>query len=194
MVVVTGLLTLGDHRPGLGFPAAHTSILVDSPARDPIFQTEVPLDRTRWQGIVIHHSGEPGGDPESIRRLHMGYGAKAMGYHFLVGNGNGMGDGVVHVGERWITQEPGWHTVGPYTDYYNQRTIGICLVGNGDRRRFTDRQITQLISLVRRLQRQLNIPPSAVRLHRDVAPDLTGSPGTHFPAAVLDQQVVNPLR
>jgi hypothetical protein len=194
MTAVTGLLALGDRRPGPGFPAAHASILADSPARDPIFQTSVPLDRSRWQAIVIHHSGEPGGDAESIRRLHLGYGARAMGYHFLLGNGNGMGDGVIHVGERWITQAPGWHTVGPSADYYNQRAIGICLIGNGDRRRFTDRQIAQLISLVRRLQQQLNIPPSAVRLHRDVAPGLTGSPGAHFPSAVLEQQVVNPLR
>jgi len=194
MTAVTGLLALGDHRRGPGFAAAHTSILAEPPARDPIFQTEVPLDRTRWQAIVIHHSGEPGGDAESIRRLHLDLGARAMGYHFLLGNGNGMGDGVVHVGERWITQAPGWHTAGPYADYYNQHAIGICLVGNGDRRPFTDRQITRLISLVQRLQRQLNIPPSAVRLHRDVAPALTSSPGVHFPASTLEQQVVNPLR
>ncbi|MHC4217953.1 MAG: peptidoglycan recognition protein family protein [Planctomycetota bacterium] len=170
MAAVIGLLALGDRRPGPGFPAAHASLLADSPAGDRIFQTDIPLGPNRWKAIVIHHSGEPGGDPESIRRQHLSYGARAMGYHFLVGNGNGMGDGVVHVGERWITQAPGWHSVGPDADYYNQNAIGICLVGNGDRRRFTDRQITQLISLVRRLQRQLDLPPSAVRLHRDVAP------------------------
>lgn len=194
MTLVTGLLTLGDHRPGPGFAAAHTSILADPPALDPILQTDAPLDGTRWQGIIIHHSGEPGGDAESIRRLHLGAGARAMGYHFLIGNGNGMGDGVVHVGERWITQTAGWHTAGPYADYYNQHAIGICLVGNGDRRPFTDRQITQLISLVRRLQRHLNVPPSAVRLHRDVAPGLTRSPGAHFPSPTLEQQVLSPLR
>jgi hypothetical protein len=149
MAAVIGLLALGDRRPGPGFPAAHASLLADSPAGDRIFQTDIPLGPNRWKAIVIHHSGEPGGDPESIRRQHLSYGARAMGYHFLV--------------------------------------------GNGDRRRFTDRQITQLISLVRRLQRQLDLPPSAVRLHRDVAPGLTRSPGIHFPSAVLDQQVVNPI-
>jgi N-acetyl-anhydromuramyl-L-alanine amidase AmpD len=192
--MATGLLALGDRRPGPGFPAAHASFLADTHTRDPIFQTDVPLDRSRWRSIVIHHSGEPAGDAESIRRLHLGHGARTMGYHFLIGNGNGMGNGVIHVGERWITQAPGWHAVGPYADFYNRHAIAICLIGNGDRRPFTDRQITQVISLIRRLQRQLSIPPSAVRLHRDIAPDLTGSPGAHFPTAVVDQQVLNRLR
>jgi N-acetyl-anhydromuramyl-L-alanine amidase AmpD len=194
MTIVTGLLALGDRRPGPGFAAARTSFLSDTPASDPIFQTDVPLDASRWDSIIIHHSGEPGGDAESLRRLHVSHGARAMGYHFVIGNGNGMGDGVVHVGERWITQASGWHTVGPDADRYNRSGIGICLIGNGDRRPFTDRQITQLVSLVQRLQRRLGIPASAIRLHRDVAPGLTRSPGIYFPSALLDEQVVSSLR
>ncbi|MHC4220462.1 MAG: peptidoglycan recognition protein family protein [Planctomycetota bacterium] len=194
MTMVTGLLAVGEHRTGRGFPAANTILLADTPERDPIFQTDAPVAADRWRGIVIHHSGEPAGDAESIRRLHTGHGARSMGYHFVIGNGNGMGNGVVHVGERWITQHPGWHAVGPYADYYNQNAIAVCLIGNGDRRRFTDRQVTQLVSLIRRLQRQLNIPASAVRLHRDVAPSLTVSPGDYFPAALFEQQLLDPLR
>ena len=67
-------------------------------------------------------------------------------------------------------------------------------MGNGDRRPFTDRQTAQLIRLVRRLQQELGIPPSAVRLHRDVAGRLTSSPGRFFPTAVLDQQLLSSLR
>jgi hypothetical protein len=194
MTAVTGLLALGDRRPGPGFAAARASFLAETPAGDPIFQTEAAVDPLHWNSIIIHHSGEPGGDPDSIRRLHVSHGARAMGYHFVIGNGNGMGDGVVHVGERWITQAPGWHTVGPDANRYNRSGIGICLIGNGDRRPFTDRQVTQLVNLVQRLQRQLDIPPSAVRLHRDVAPGLTRSPGIHFPSALLDEQVVRSVR
>jgi N-acetyl-anhydromuramyl-L-alanine amidase AmpD len=196
MTAVTGLLALGDRTTGRGFPATHTSLLGPDSigTRDPIFRIEVPLDRSRWSAVIIHHSGEPGGDAESIRRLHLGYGYRKMGYHFLIGNGNGLGDGVVHVGERWIEQLPGWHTVGPYAEYYNQRAIAICLIGNGDRRRPTARQMSQLISLVRRLQRELEIPASAVRLHRDVAPGLVSSPGEFFPAAELEEQALSPAR
>ena len=194
MTMVTGLLTLGDDRGRPGFAAANPSLFAMPGGRDPIFQTDVPLDGVRWRGIVIHHSGEPAGDAESMRRLHLSHGAQAMGYHFLIGNGNGMGNAVIHVGERWISQTPGWHTVGPRADVSNRHAIGICLVGNGDRRRFTDRQVTQLISLVRRLQREFDIPASAVRLHRDLAPALTSSPGAHFPSAVLEQQLLQRSR
>ena len=194
MTVVVGLLAMSDHRAGPGFPAAKASLFQSSPAGDPIFRTAKALDRARWKGIIIHHSGEPAGDSESIRRLHVSSGALMMGYHFVLGNGNGMGDGLVHVGERWIRQLPGWHVVGPHQDFYNQHAIAICLVGNGNRRPFSERQTSQLISLVRRLQRELDIPPSAVRLHRDVAADLTTSPGRYFPTAVLDRQLLNPLR
>ena len=194
MAMVTGLLALSDHRAVRGFPAAKTSLFADSVVSDPIFRTTQPLDRSRWKGIIIHHSGEPAGNAQSMQRLHLGYGYRSMGYHFLVGNGNGMGDGVVHVGERWIEQASGWHAVGPDAAFHNRHAVAICLMGNGDRRRFTDRQMAQLISLVRRLQRRLNIPPSAVRLHRDVAPGLTNSPGARFPVADLEQQLLNPLR
>ncbi len=194
MTLVTGLLALGDRQAGPGFPAANMILFADSPARNSIFQTDQPLDRPKWRSVIIHHSGEPAGDAESIRRQHIDHGAQMMGYHFLIGNGNGLSDGVIHVGERWIKQASGWHAVGPDADFYNRHAIAICLVGNGDRRRFTDRQTTQLVSLIRRLQRELDIPVSAIRLHRDVAGGLTMSPGRYFPAALLEQQVLNPLR
>jgi len=194
MAIVTGLLALLDRGAVPGFAAAHAGLLAGSGDADPIFETSRPLDRHRWRSILIHHSGEPAGDAESIRRLHMEHGARSMGYHFVIGNGNGMGDGVVHVGERWINQEPGWHAVGSDAEFYNQHAIAICLIGNGDRRPFTERQTAQLVSLVRRVQQELDIPASAVRLHRDVAPRLTTSPGQHFPAALLEQQLLNSVR
>ncbi len=196
MAMVTGVLALSDRGSGSGFrfPAANTSLVSVTRGPDPVFRTDAPLDRDRWQSVIIHHSGELAGNPETIRRLHMANGARMMGYHFVIGNGNQMGDGVVHVGERWIRQLPGWHAVGPDADFYNQHAIAICLVGNGDRRTFTDRQTAQLISLVKRLQRELGILPSAVRLHRDIADGLTSSPGRFFPTTLLDQQLLSSLR
>ncbi len=196
MTMVTGMLALSDRGAGAGFrfPAANTSLVSDTRAPDPILRTDGPLNRDRWRSVIIHHSGELAGNPETIRRLHVAHGARSMGYHFVVGNGNQMGDGVIHVGERWIGQLPGWHAVGPDAEFYNQHAIAICLVGNGDRREFTDRQRTQLIRLVRRLQQELGIPPSAVRLHRDVAGGLTSSPGRFFPTAELEQQLLSSLR
>ncbi len=194
--MVTATLALSDRGavPGFRFPMTNTSRISDAVAPNPIFRTDAALDRNRWKSVIIHHSGELAGNPETIGRLHMDNGARMLGYHFVIGNGNQMGNGVIHVGERWIRQMAGWHAVGPNAEFYNEHAIAICLVGNGDRREFTDRQIEQLIGLVRRLQRELDIPASAIRLHRDVAGALTSSPGRHFPTAVLDQQLLSSLR
>ncbi|MEE8156145.1 MAG: peptidoglycan recognition family protein [Phycisphaerales bacterium] len=192
MSVVTGLLTVGDREGGPpGFLVVNTAFVPDSQTPHPIFKTAAPLDTERWRGIIIHHSGAPAGDAESMRRRHLGFGYRSMGYHFLIGNGNRLGDGVIHVGDRWVNQQPGAHCIGPDGDYHNEHAIGIALIGNGNRRPFTDRQITELIRLVQQLQRELNLPGSAVRLHRDVARNLTSSPGEFFPLGQFERQLLN---
>jgi len=195
MTVVTGLLIVSDGRGPNGnsaaFPSgfmAATPTVVGRPPANPIMPREASLDQTRWRGILIHHSGAPAGSAETIERQHLGFGYASLGYHFVIGNGHGMNDGVVHVGPRWNRQEPGAHAAGAEGAWLNEHAIGICLVGNGDRRRFTDRQIRELVSLVRRLQDELDIPASAVRLHADVA--AVTSPGRHFPVAEFEAQLL----
>lgn len=190
MTVVTGLMALGEGKMRSGYLLTSTAPPGSASSHDPIVQLKVPLNRSLWTGIVIHHLGEPTGDARSVHRAHLSYGYQGLGYHFLIGNGSGLGDGVVHVGYRWNEQLPGVHTTGPRADEFNQRAIGICLIGNGDRRPFTDKQVAQLVSLVRRLQRELGLPAEAVRLHREVAPGRT-SPGRFFAAAELREQLLN---
>lgn len=193
MTLVTGLLALSrDSEPG-GFLAASVATFGAGDADsglNPIFITDAPLGHRRWTGIVIHHLGEPAGDAESVHRLHQSYGFQGLGYHFLIGNGNGLGDGVIHVGYRWNDQLPGAHTMGDAGTHHNQRSIGICLIGNGDRRSFSDRQIRQLVMLVRALQREFDIPAGHVHLHRELAGQ-TSSPGRRFPAAQFREQLLN---
>jgi N-acetylmuramoyl-L-alanine amidase len=195
MTVVTGLLVLRDRAslsgPAAGFLLTSVDVVGDKPASaaDPIFQLKSPLDRQRWTGIVIHHSGEPAGDADSITRKHLSFGYKGLGYHFLIGNGNGMGDGQIHVGYRWNEQLPGAHVMGQAGAAQNQHSIGICLIGNGDRHEFTDAQMTQLVALVQRLQRELHIPARNVLLHRDLARQTT-SPGRLFDEAEFRQQLL----
>lgn len=195
MTSVTGLLTLQEaNTPGHRYLAA-TSIgmLGNRPTIDPVFQIEAPLDRDRWTGIVIHHTGEPAGDPEMLNRIHKSLGYEGLGYHFLIGNGNGLGDGVIHVGYRWNQQLPGAHVAGPAGELHNNRSIGICLIGNGDRRPFTDAQMTQLISLLQRLMLELDIQASQVYLNRDLT-EGRSSPGRFFPSAELREQLLDPVR
>ena len=191
ITLLIGLLTLGERGLQRGFLiATNLAAVRPEPGLDPIFRTEVAPDPRRWTGIVIHHLGLPAGDADRVHRLHLSYGYDGLGYHFLVGNGSGLGDGSVHVGYRWNRQLPGAHVVGPAGDHHNRRSIGICLIGNGDRRTFTESQMRSLISLVRRLQRELGLPAEAVVLHRDVASGLS-SPGRFFEAARFKERLID---
>lgn len=192
MTIVLGLLAMGDKETQRGFLATNVAVLTDGKtAADPVFNTSAPLDHERWTSIVIHDLGSLSGDPDAIHRQHLSYGYQGLGYHFVIGNGNGMSDGVIHAGYRWNEQLPGAHTAGNNADYHNQHSIGVCLVGNGERRPFTDRQMASLANLIQRLQRELDIPSSRVYLHRDVAEDANPSvtsPGRFFARSqLLDQ-------
>lgn len=202
MALACGLLVLGDADGPRPVPMAAPEL--DARADAGITPREVRLNRNRWDAIVIHHSGTPAGDAATIARMHSEQGLAGLGYHFVIGNGQGLSDGAIEVGPRWNRQQPGAHVAShrgtsdaaPVTlvsaDHLNEHAIGICLVGNGDRREFTDRQIRELSSLVRRLQRELGIPAGRVFLHSDVAP--VSSPGSHFPTAAFEGQLVQSTR
>jgi len=153
-----------------------------------VFRTNAPLDQERWASIVIHHSGSPAGSPASLDEQHRSMGLAGLGYHFVIGNGVGMSDGEIHVGRRWLEQLPGAHVAGVQGDHYNRTSVGVCLVGNGDRRRFTDAQIQGLAELTAALARELDIPADRILLHSDLAS--TRSPGAFFPEARFREMVV----
>lgn len=186
MTLTGGLLLMLDGRPvpridGLSLSPLAAATGVGSGSSDPVFQTRRPLDRERWQAIVIHHSGSTVGTPASIEREHEARSFKGLGHHFIVGNGSGMDDGQLHLGYRWLDQLPGAHASGANGDWFNQHAISICLVGDGNRRGFTPGQLQRLQTLIAGLQAQLGIPSDRVYLHSDIAG--VNDPGRLFPAA-----------
>ncbi len=149
------------------------------------------LDRRRWSAIVIHHSGTPGGDSASIERRHLQDGLTGLGYHFIIGNGQGLDDGQVAVGYRWDRQLAGAHvarSASKNAGFYNEHAVAICLIGNGERRAFTERQIHELVVLVRQLQASLGIPASEVHLHSSLSG--VTSPGQFFAVSDLMDQIL----
>ncbi len=202
--LTSGLLVLGDANGPR--PLAMAPVIVG--ARDTsIMPREAKLDRQRWTSIVIHHSNTPAGDMSSVARLQGASDASGIGYHFLIGNGQGIADGSIEVAARWNRQEPGAHVASlvknfaghsdiklvssrsaPSADELNRHAVGICLIGNGDRREFTTNQMSELASLVRHLQKELNISADHVYLHSDVAG--VSSPGRFFGAAEFEAQLV----
>ena len=152
-----------------------------------VYETRAAVEKGRWTSIVIHHSGSSYGTPASIEAEHRAMNLSGLGHHFVIGNGHGIGDGEVHVGYRWLDQLPGAHVAGPSGDRLNRESIGICLVGDGQRHGFTPEQMTRLLELVGSLRETLGIPASRVFLHSDVA--AVSDPGLMFPAAAFREQL-----
>src|SRR5262245_42419282 len=84
-----------------------------------------------WKWIVIHHSATPTGGAAVFDKMHRDKGWDELGYDFVIGNGTDSGNGQVEVGSRWPKQKWGAHAKTPNNEY-NERGIGICLVGNFD--------------------------------------------------------------
>ncbi|HMN40175.1 MAG TPA: peptidoglycan recognition family protein [Phycisphaerales bacterium] len=188
MTLAGGLLLLIDGKPtprtdGLSLSPLAAATTVNSISSDPLTQTRVPLNHPKWQAIVIHHSGSTRGDPTSIEKENAaGTTGGGLGHHFIIGNGNGMDDGQLYIGYRWLDQLSGTHASGRYARFYNDSAISICLVGDGDRHGFTQAQIQQLTMLVESLCKQLNLGPDRVLLHSDIAE--VSDPGRLFPTGL----------
>jgi hypothetical protein len=144
-----------------------------------------PVKRRRWQFIVVHNSGTRQGNARvfdyyhrHVRRMQNG-----LAYHFVIGNGTSTGNGQIEVGDRWRRQINGGHV---HSDYLNNISLGICLVGDFNRDRPTRAQLDSCEELIRYLRERCGgtgrgaIP---VRPHREMNPPRwpTDCPGDRFP-------------
>jgi N-acetyl-anhydromuramyl-L-alanine amidase AmpD len=125
---------------------------------------------------VLHHTATDRGSVESIHEAHLANEWLGIGYHFVIGNGNGMPDGQVEPTFRWTRQIQGAHAG---VKEYNDLGIGICLVGNFEQGPPTAKQLASLKSLVAALGGEYDIPAARVVPHRDVK--ATECPGKYFP-------------
>ncbi|MEO8439605.1 MAG: peptidoglycan recognition family protein [Spartobacteria bacterium] len=144
-----------------------------------------PVLRERWRFIIVHNSGTRQGNArifdyyhKNVRRMKNG-----LAYHFVIGNGTSSGNGEIEVGNRWRRQINGGHV---HSDYLNNISIGICLVGDFNRDQPTRAQLDSCEELIRYLRDRCgkverhNIP---VRPHREMNPPrwATDCPGDDFP-------------
>ncbi len=175
-----------------GFKALPATSLAETSSPMP----SVEVSPNRWQAIVIHHSGSHTGSAEVIARQQArDWGLPTLGYHIVIGNGNGQHDGEAIYGPRWYAQEGGAHVAdrgqgaAPDAAWMNQNSIGICLIGNGERREFTEAQLHSLTRIVRDLQKRCGIPSSQVFMHSDLVP--VASPGAKFPHQLFALELAN---
>jgi len=181
LATVSGLLLFLEPVPHAPTGGHVLSIRDPMPnAVEALIERPAEIDRDKWVAIVIHHSGQPFGNAESIGRFHQAHGFGGLGYHFVITNGDGGDDGDIHTGYRWVRQIDGIH---------NRDAIAICLVGDGNRQQPTEAQMQQLIKLVAALQMRLRLPRSRVLLYSDISD--VPSPGALFPATAFRQQLLD---
>jgi hypothetical protein len=144
-----------------------------------------PVQRRRWQFIVVHNSGTRQGNARvfdyyhrHVRRMQNG-----LAYHFVIGNGTSTGNGQIEVGDRWRRQINGGHV---HSDYLNNISLGICLVGDFNRDQPTRAQLECCEELIRYLRERcgkIDNHDVLVRPHREMNPPrwATDCPGNVFP-------------
>ena len=144
-----------------------------------------PVKRRRWQFIVVHNSGTRQGNArvfdyyhKHVRRMQNG-----LAYHFVIGNGTSTGNGQIEIGDRWRRQINGGHV---HSDYLNNISLGICLVGDFNRDQPTRAQLDACEELIRFLRERCGKTergPIPVKPHRDINPPRwpTDCPGDAFP-------------
>lgn len=130
--------------------------------------------------LIIHTSSSAWGSVDVIRDWHTlpppkGRGWADIGYHYVITNGfltydhlkkntpDAQADGHVWPGRDLdhdgdVEEEVGAHCVG-----YNDKSLGICLVGSGGK--YTKAQLESLYSICLRLMTHYNIPVDNVLGH-----------------------------
>lgn len=154
--------------------------------------TRVALNKmgvsSRWKYIVIHHTATDQGTTTSVDNYHRDKRKmqNGMAYHFLIGNGtvfksgDRMGNGEIGIGSRWRGQLNGGHL---YAEWQNSVAIGICLVGNFEKRPPTQKQIDSLVALLSYLQERTGLTKKSIMPHRTINVRPTICPGKYFPTS-----------
>lgn len=138
----------------------------------------------RWNHIVIHHSAGDFATIEFLQEVHRdrqsGDPIDAIPYHYVIGNGNGLGMG--EIASDWRKELNIWGThVSANNMLKNFLGIGICLVGNFEESDVPDPQFEALVSLTKSLMRSYGITPENVEFHGKIHGESTKCPGRRFP-------------
>lgn len=204
-VLATAALVIGCIYPGRVPPPAAIPFTPETPATDQfsappnaphLSVTPVPeaggtgflwppaAPLRQWKYIVLHHTAATTGSVASIDAAHRqrtdseGHNWRGIGYHFVIGNGQGMGDGQVEPTFRWQEQSSGAHAgVGEYNEF----GIGVCLVGNFEEAPPTPAQVAAVKRLVAALKGRCGIGTGGVLRHGEIK--ATECPGALFPHA-----------
>ncbi|MEW6355266.1 MAG: peptidoglycan recognition family protein [Planctomycetota bacterium] len=133
-----------------------------------------------WRTIVVHHSATESGNAALFDKYHreQKHMENGLAYHFVIGNGQGSGDGEIEVSPRWTQQLQGGHVD---REEVNELGIGIGLVGDFMKSPPTPAQTKSLLRLLRDLQNDFDIPVERIVGHGEVNSKPTVCPGARMP-------------
>ena len=182
VLMLTSALLLALAPAPLSPEATSSLFAVDAPqSYDVLFDTNVPVTAGRWKFIYIHHSQTPSGSAQSLCTTEAG-----LPDHFVIGNGDGCGDGEIQIGQRWAQQTAAGVTPG--ASEIRADCISICVIGDFNHARPTPTQERRLAQLVSALQGRLKVNGKAVSLY-----PRTASPagiGRYFPEAEFRARIL----
>ncbi len=146
-----------------------------------------PVRRGRWKYIIVHNSGTREGNARifDIYHLRVRHMKNGLAYHFVIGDGHGSGDGQIETGHRWTAQLNGGHVA---SDFLNDISLGICLVGDFNRDLPTKAQIEALQELIEYLRNRVGKTQgrqAIIYAHKEINPRPTDCPGDRFPYSWL---------
>ena len=140
--------------------------------------------KKRWKYIVVHHSGGNFGTIPFLQKVHAERQPldpiDAIPYHYVIGNGNGIAMGEIKSDFRKKYDLWGSH-LSSNNSYRNFLGLGICMIGNFEKKQVPKQQYQALVGLVKKLMRDYEIPVENVSGHGLIRGESTLCPGRHFP-------------
>ncbi len=137
-----------------------------------------------WRYVVLHQSATDTGNYDEIDAEHRRIlGFDGCGYHFVIGNGTGSGDGQIEVAQRWVNQKHGVHCQNARKAEIDEYGIGICLIGDFEKAPPTPKQIAAAKLLIAYLSEHYRIADERIETHAHLAATPTVCPGGFFPSA-----------
>jgi hypothetical protein len=140
--------------------------------------------RRRWKYIVVHHSAGSFGNIEFLQKVHSERQPrdpiKAIPYHYVLGNGNGLKLGEIASDWRQTWDLWGSHVSANNMDR-NIRGIGICMIGNFETAKVPVEQYQALVKLTKNILSAYDITIENVHGHGMLPGESTKCPGKNFP-------------
>ena len=153
-MALTGGLLLAMRTAPLNTEAKSLFAVDNSDSLESIFNVEASTAAQKWTFIYIHQTATASGSTVTLANAD-----GSLGDHFVIGNGEGSGDGELLIDQRWTRQQP---CVPPTGVRLGGQCISISLVGTLDSQPPTPLQYRRLCQLVQALQARYHIPTDKV--------------------------------